>query len=54
LAKKVYLFTLNPLMISYEFRVLGYRLVMIVAFQLFSLKKFPISNVADCNPPTTG
>jgi len=29
-------------------------LVMTLTFQLFSLKYFPISKVADCRPPITG
>jgi hypothetical protein len=41
-------------MVSYDFKVLGYRLVMTLTFQLFSVKYFPISKVADCRPPTTG
>jgi len=41
-------------MVSHDFKALGYRLVMIMTFQLFSLKYFPISKVADCRPPTTG
>ena len=39
---------------SYDFKALGYRLVMTLTFQLFSVKYFPISKVADCRPPTTG
>ena len=41
-------------MVSYDFKALGYRLVMTLTFQLFSLKYFPISKVADCRPPRTG
>ena len=41
-------------MVSYDFKALGYRLVMTLTFQLFSLKYFPISKVADCRPPITG
>ena len=41
-------------MVSYDFKVLGYRLVMTLTFQLFSVKYFPISKVADCKPPITG
>ena len=41
-------------MVSYDFKYLGYRLVMTLTFQLFSLKYFPISKVADCRPPITG
>ena len=41
-------------MVSYDFRVLGYRLVITLTFQLFPFKYFPISKVADCRPPTTG
>jgi len=41
-------------MVSYDFKALGYRLVMTLTFQLFSVKYFPISKVADCRPPITG
>ena len=41
-------------MVSYDFKVLGYRLVMTLTFQLLSVKYFPISKVADCRPPITG
>jgi hypothetical protein len=41
-------------MVSHDFKALGYRLVMTLTFQLFSLKYFPISKVADCRPPITG
>ena len=41
-------------MVSHDFKALGYRLVMTLTFQLFSVKYFPISKVADCRPPTTG
>ena len=41
-------------MVSYDFKALGCRLVMTLTFQLFSLKYFPISKVADCRPPITG
>ena len=41
-------------MVSYDFKALGYRLVMTLTFQLFLVKYFPISKVADCRPPITG
>jgi len=41
-------------MVSCDFRALGYRLVITLTFQVFSLKYFPISKVADCRPPITG
>ena len=41
-------------MVSCYFKVLGYRLVITLTFQLFPFKDFPISKVADCRPPITG
>jgi hypothetical protein len=41
-------------MVSYDFKALGYRLVMTLTFQFFSFKYFPISKVTDCRPPITG